>query len=142
MMVVRRSMEYPELRDMLRGKRVSIFTCNTCARLCNGVGGKDSAERLAARLRKDGIDALRVISVPAACIIGKVREVADDPIAARCDALVTLVCDVGSECAGVCFGKDVINPVETLGAGYLDDNGVPTLADGSIVMMGCTPFAD
>ena len=142
MMIVRRSMDYSELRDSLRGKRVAVFTCNTCARLCNGVGGKDSAERLAARLRKDGVDALKVISVPAACIMAKVRVVSDDPVAARCDAIVTLVCSVGSDCAEACFGRETINPVDTLGTGYLDDNGVPTLADGSIVMMGCSPFTD
>lgn len=142
MMVVRRSMDYPELRDKLRGKRVAIFTCNTCARLCNEVGGKDSAERLAARLRKDGVDALKVVSVSAACLMGKVRAVSDDTVVSMCDVIVTLVCDVGSACAGTCFGKDILNPVETVGPGYLDDNGVPTLADGSIVMMGCGPFAD
>ena len=141
-MIVRRGTDYPGLRDSLRGKRVAVFTCNTCARLCNNVGGKDSAERLASQLRKDGIDALRVISVPAACIMAKVREVSDDPVAERCDVLLTLTCEVGEMCAGACFGKDTVNPLETLGTGYLDDNGVPTLSDGSIVMMGCTPFVE
>ena len=142
MMIVRRAMEYSELRDMLRGKRVAVFTCNTCARLCNGVGGKDSAERLAARLRDDGISALSVLSVSAACIMDKVRTAAEDRVAAMCDVVVTLTCDVGSQCASICFDKGIVNPVETLGAGYLDENGVPTLTDGSIVLMGCSPFAD
>ena len=121
MMVVRRSMDYPQLRDMLRGKRVAIFTCNTCARLCNEVGGKDSAERLAARLRKDGVDALKAVSVSAACLMGKVRAVSDDPVVSMCDVIVTLVCDVGSACAGTCFGKDIVNPVES------DEFNVPEL---------------
>ena len=139
---MRRSMEYPQLRDRLRGKRVAIWTCNTCARLCNGVGGKDSAERLAAQLRKDGVDVLSVISVSASCIMDKVREASEDRIAAMCDTVVTLVCDVGSRCAAMCFDKEIVNPVETLGQGYLDENRVPVLADGRVVLMGCSPFVD
>lgn len=142
MMIMRRSMEYPQLRDALRGKRVAIWTCNTCARLCNGVGGKDSAERLAAQLRKDGVDVLSVISVSASCIMDKVCQASEDRIASMCDVIVTLVCDVGSNCASMCFDKQIINPVETLGQGYLDENRMPVLADGRIVMMGCSPFVD
>ena len=142
MMLMARDREYADLLADLEGKRVLIWTCNTCARLCNEVGGKDSAERLAARLRKDGVDALKAVSVSAACLMGKVRAVSDDPVVSMCDVIVTLVCDVGSACAGTCFGKDIVNPVETVGPGYLDENGVPTLADGSIVMMGCGPFVD
>ena len=142
MMIMRRSMEYPELRDRLRGKRVTIWTCNTCARLCNGIGGKDSAERLAAKLRKDGIDVLRVISVPASCIMDRVCEASEDRVAEMCDVIVTLVCEVGSNCASMCFDKEIVNPIDTLGYGYLDENRMPVLADGRVVMMGCSPFVD
>ena len=142
MMIMRRSMEYPQLRDALRGKRVAIWTCNTCARLCNGIGGKDSAERLAAKLRKDGIDVLRVISVPASCIMDRVCEASEDRVAEMCDVIVTLVCEVGSNCASMCFDKEIVNPIDTLGYGYLDENRMPVLADGRVVMMGCSPFVD
>ena len=108
MLIMARSMDYPELLDTLTGKKVAIWTCNTCARLCNGVGGKDSAERLAARLRDDGISALSVLSVSAACIMDKVRTAAEDRVAVMCDVVVTLTCDVGSQCASICFDKDII----------------------------------
>lgn len=142
MMVMRRSMDYGRLKEELRGKRVAIWTCNTCARLCNGIGGSDSAERLASKLRKDGVDVLRVVSVSASCIMAKVAEKADDPIIDRCDVILALLCDVGSGCAGMVFGKEILNPIETLGHGYLDENRVPLLADGSVVLMGCSPFAE
>ena len=142
MMIMRRSMEYPQLRDSLRGKRVAIWTCNTCARLCNDIGGKESAERLAAQLRKDGIDVLSVISVSASCIMDKVIEASEDRIASMCDVILTLVCDVGSNCVSMCFDKEIVNPVETIGQGYLDENRMPVLADGRVVMMGCSPFVD
>lgn len=135
-------MEYGELRDALRGKRVAIWTCNTCARLCNGIGGAESAERLASKLRKDGVDVLRVISVSASCITDKVLEKADDPILQRCDVLVTLLCNVGAGCARSVLSMETVDPVETLGVGYLDANRMPLLADGRVVLMGCSPFVD
>jgi hypothetical protein len=42
----------------------------------------------------------------------------------------------------MCFDKEILNPVETLGQGYLDENRMLVLADGRIVMMGCSPFVD
>ena len=142
MLIVSRTVDYSGLLDMLRGKRVAIWTCNTCARLCNGIGGKESAERLAAQLRKDGINVLSVISVAASCIMDKVAEASEDRLAGMCDVIVTLVCDVGSNCASMCFDKEIVNPVDTLGYGYLDENRMPVLADGRVVMMGCSPFVD
>lgn len=142
MMILRRGMDYPELRDSLRGKRVAIWTCGTCARLCNGIGGRDSAERLASKLRSDGVQAVCSIAVSASCMMEKVAERADDPVLGMCDVVVALACDVGSECARACTGKEVLNPLETLGPGYLDGNRIPILSDGRVVLMGCSPFVE
>ena len=51
-------MDYPELLGVLKGKRVAIWTCNTCARLCNNIGGTESSERLADKLAADGVESL------------------------------------------------------------------------------------
>lgn len=142
MMIIRRGMDYPELRDSLRGKRVAIWTCNTCARLCNGIGGSESAERLASKLRNDGVSAMCVISIPASCIMPKVAEKTDDAVLGMCDVILALSCDVGADCMARCTGKEVSNPIETLGPGYLDGNRMPLLADGRVVLMGCSPFVE
>ncbi len=140
MIILRRSMEYEQLLSELRGKKVAIWTCNTCARLCGEVGGKDSAEALSKKLINDGIEVTGVLSTTASCIMSKVSAKYDESIIDKCDVILSLTCDVGSYLASECFGKDSINPIDSLGPGYLDENGMLITADGSVVMMGCSPF--
>ncbi len=140
MMIMRRSVEYPELAEKLRPYKVCIWTCDTCARLCNGLGGKASATALMDRLRADGVHVTGVLSTSAGCIMSKLVDKCESKELEECDLILTLTCDVGSDCAGIVFMKECYNPVETLGPGYLDENRVPILGDGSVVMMGCDPF--
>ena len=133
-------MDYTMLREILRGKKVAVWTCNTCARLCNGIGGEESAGRLAERLREDGIEVTGVLSTSASCIAPKVDRKYDEAIIEGADVILSLTCDVGSHCAGTVFGKPMFNPIETLGPGYLDLNGVPLLADGMVVFKDSDPF--
>ena len=140
MMIMRRSVDYAGLLGQLRGKKVAIWTCDTCARLCNGIGGKASATALMERLVSDGIDVTGVLSTSASCIMSKVSSKYDSEIIDGCDIILALTYDVGSMCAEIAFDKDSINPIETLGPGYLDDNMMPILGDGRVVMMGCDPF--
>lgn len=142
MMIMRRSVDYTELLEQLRSKKVAIWTCDTCARLCNGIGGKASATALRDRLIEDGIVVTGVLSTSASCILSKVSSKYDSEIIGGCDVILALTCDVGSMCAEIAFDRDSINPIETLGAGYLDDNMMPILADGSVVMMRCDPFTE
>lgn len=127
MLIFIRDREYPELLDSVKGKKVVVWTCNTCARLCNGIGGADAAGRLAAALGRDGIDVIGVRSVSASCLEDKVcarleKEPVDDA-----DVLISLACDSGSYCASQISGKHVINPLITLGRGYLSKEEVPVL---------------
>lgn len=140
MMIMRRSVDYTELLGQLRGKKVAIWTCDTCARLCNGIGGKASATALMERLVSDGIEVTGVLSTSASCIMSKVSSKYDPEVIDGCDVILALTCDVGSMCAEIAFDKDSLNPIETLGPGCLDDNMMPILGDGRVVMMGCDPF--
>ena len=140
MIVMRRSADYDDLIPQLKGKKVAIWTCNTCARLCNEIGGQKSAEVLAERLSSDGVEITGILSTSASCIMSKVDSKYDEKIIGGCDIVLSLVCDVGSACVEQMFGKPVLNPIETLGTGYLDINGMPILADGSTVMMRVSPF--
>ena len=140
MMIMRRSVEYAELVEKLRPYKVCIWTCDTCARLCNGIGARVSATALMDRLRGDGVNVTGVLSTSAGCMMSKLVDRWDASELDECDLVLTLTCDVGSKCAEMVFLKDCYNPIETLGPGYLDENRVPILGDGSIVMMGCDPF--
>lgn len=121
MLMVARDRPYSELKDSLKGKRVAIWTCNTCARLCFDIGGTESAERLASALRNDGIDVLGVLHTPASCLEKKVREKYDGEQIGKADAVVSLTCNIGALCAERAFGKDVINPVATVGCGFVGE---------------------
>ena len=141
-----RSMDYPELLDTLTGKKVAIWTCNTCARLCNGIGGTEACEKLAGKLREDGVDVIRVVSTSAACLEKKVLDKRDDVLSGDPDVIVSMTCSVGASNAGNVFGKEIINPIITFGYGLLAEDGTPVLtSDGGNTPVGelserATPF--
>jgi len=122
MMMILRDTDYNDLLDAVKGRNVIIWTCNTCARICNGIGGREAADRLAAKLREDGVNVLSSMSTSAGCLMSKVRSKAPD-IPADADVIISLTCDTGVSCASKAFGKDVLAPFATVGTGYLDDDG-------------------
>lgn len=122
MMVMARDRDYPELVESLRGRRVLIWSCTTCARLCS-VTGRDGAEGLASRLRADGIDVVGTASTSAACLIPKVAD--RMPADIGYDTVLALTCGIGASCASKHSRVDIVNPVETFGYGYMDASGEP-----------------
>ena len=133
MLIVSRSVDYSELLDMLRGKKVAIWTCNTCARLCNNIGGTESSERLAEKLRKDGIAITGVVSTSAACLEKKVIDKKSEILTGSPDIILSMTCCAGDANAKKVFGKDTINPIITHGFGILAEDGTPILMDGTPV---------
>jgi hypothetical protein len=129
MLMMARDRSYEELLAGMRGKKVLIWTCNTCARLCNGIGGSESANKLSGALRKDGVDVVGVVDTSASCLRGKVRAKIDRTLIDECDVILSLTCDIGSLNAGKVFGKPVVNPVITFGPGYIDEDGILFLCD-------------
>ena len=122
-----RSEDYPDLLRELSGKKVAIWTCNTCARLCNGIGGTESSERLAERLRDDGIEVTGVHSTSASCLDRKVLDKKDEVISGDPDVILSMTCSIGASRASEAFGIRVVNPMVTFGYGYLTEEGVPVL---------------
>lgn len=122
MLMIARDRPYSELRDALKGKKVAIWTCNTCARLCFDIGGEAAADRLAAALRNDGVDVLGVLYTGASCLEKKVREKYDEEIIGGADVVLSLTCNIGALCAKRAFGKEIFNPIATLGAGFVGEN--------------------
>ncbi len=133
MLIVSRSVDYSELLDMLRGKKVAIWTCNTCARLCNNIGGTESSERLAEKLMKDGIEVTGVVSTSAACLEKKVIDKKSEILTGSPDIILSMTCCAGDANAKKVFGKDTINPIITHGFGILAEDGTPILMDGTPV---------
>ena len=133
MLIVSRSVDYSGLLDMLRGKKVAIWTCNTCARLCNNIGGTESSERLAEKLRSDGIAVTGVVSTSAACLEKKVIDKKAEMLAGDPDIVLSMTCCAGDSNAKKVFGIETINPIVTHGFGILAEDGTPVLMDGTPV---------
>lgn len=140
MMLMERCCDYPELLESLRGRSVLIWSCSICASLCNGIGSKASAESLSDRLTSDGIDVKGIIMTGAACIMSKVRSTSDDSGIDGSDVILALSCNMGADNISRVTGKDVMNPIITIGYGYLDDDGIPRLPDGSTLSSKSSPF--
>jgi len=143
--MIARDRPYSELKNDLVGKKVVIWTCNTCARLCFDIGGSDSAERLAAALRNDGIEVLGVFNTGASCIEKKVREKYSEEIFGKADVVLSLTCNIGALCAKRAFGKEVLNPIATLGVGFVGEGRTIYVCDdkdGGLAIRELTEIAE
>ena len=129
MMMIARSADYDDVLKAVKGRSAMIWTCNTCARMCSGVGGQQAAERLAEKLRSDGVNVSLSSSVSAACLMSKVNAKAAN-IPKDVDVIISLTCDVGVTCAERAFCRDVVAPLITLGSGYIEE-------DGSLIVTSC-----
>jgi hypothetical protein len=122
MQMMARSCTYDELLGQLKGKKVLVWTCNTCARLC-GIGGTDNALALSEKLRQDGVEVVGTGATGASCIASNIRK-SQIPETPQCDVVLALTCDIGSKLSSKVFGKPSINPITTFGTGYRDDDKV------------------
>ncbi|MBO4569360.1 MAG: hypothetical protein J5674_05350 [Candidatus Methanomethylophilaceae archaeon] len=132
MMVMAPGEGYGDIQEGLRGKRVFVWTCNTCARLC-GVGGREKAEEAVRLLESGGVEVAGSAAVPAACFMSNARDRLGG--SEGFDVVLALCCDIGAGCAREASGKPVVNPVETLGVGFLGEDGVPRLLRRSVRRM-------
>ena len=131
MIITGRNRDYKEVADSLKAKRVLLFTCNTCIRLCGNIGGRKAAEDLSEKLKGDGIDVIEVIDVSAACIAKKIRGKLTQSKVKASDVILALTWPLGASSIAAVSGVDVFNPLETIGVGYLDEDGVPIVVSGS-----------
>jgi len=131
MIMIARDRTYSELREQLEGRKVVIWTCNTCARLCNGLGGDEAASNLRSELERDGIEVCGILSTSAACLKSKVRRAEDRSVLDEGDILLSLTCDMGSICAEEVFSMKAINPLITVGYGYIEeDKSLTVIVEG------------
>lgn len=126
MTVMARDREYPQLLEEVRGRRVLVWTCNTCARMCN-IGGKEAGDRLAEKLSEDGVEVVGSVCSSAPCYMTKADRMAAS-VEGDYDLVVAVNCDMGARNAAEATGREVLNPVVTFGTGYLDRDGRNRLA--------------
>ncbi len=137
-----RNRDYKELSESLRNKKVLLLTCNTCVRLCGEVGGRKSADRLSDKLSKDNVDVIDVIDVSAACIASTVLKKLTPEKMDESDMILSLTCPLGAACVASVSGMDILNPVEMIGIGYLDEDGVPIVVSNSCDFTEETPAVE
>ena len=53
---------------------------------------------------------------------GKVRAKADAELMSGTDVILSMTCNIGALCAERVFRKEVLNPIVTVGAGFIDEN--------------------
>ncbi len=118
MTVMARDRDYVQLLEDVRGRRVLVWTCNTCARMCN-IGGKEAGERLAAKLAEDGVEVAGSVCSSASCYMSKADRMAAS-VEGEYNLVVALNCDMGARNAAESTSRDILSPVVTFGTGYLD----------------------
>jgi len=129
MRMIARTIGYDDVLKAVKGKTVAIWTCGTCAKLCNGIGGKEAADRLADKLKGDGVNVSASLSISAGCLMAKVNAKAAE-IPDGTDIIIALTCDTGVMCAYDAFDADIMAPLVTIGNGFMDCDGKPMVAYG------------
>lgn len=122
MMIMTRDRDYPALLEAVEGKKVAVWTCNTCARY-NGIGGREAAQRLAVALEADGVAVVHLGWTSASCMESSLLRDGRGELPGEADLIVALTCRAGAVLVERVWGVPAINPVITLGPGYLTGDG-------------------
>jgi hypothetical protein len=130
-----RTITYEELKGMLNRKdRIAVWSCDTCARSCQGFGGEDAMKDLASRLRHDGYDVRREELMVASCFFEGIRSKREQWVAEgecdKIDVIVPLACrEARAAMTRVFPDKRIIDDSRTAGLGVLDENDICILTD-------------
>ena len=129
--VTARLYAYEDLRGMLKPEeRIIILSCNSCAKLNNGLGGEGGSENLVRKLRADGFDVVHRELLDEACSADELKgNLEDEDMRNRfegADVLIPLSCTAGIERAQqVLPGLRILHVTKTLGLGtYSPETGV------------------
>ena len=94
-----RKLDYETLKSKLNpGDAIAIVSCDCCARLSAGLGGRDSMDRLAARLEADGFRVIRKSLPTEACYPEALAQCADpNEVTETPTVVIPLACEVGED---------------------------------------------
>jgi hypothetical protein len=118
-----RRLDYEALKDELAPRdRIVILSCDSCARLSDGLGGEEGLAGLADKLAADGFRVTCRKTLPIACSLEQLRSCIDDEANGKlfedADVVIPLACQAGVEKAREALpGIRVLQVTETLGKG-------------------------
>jgi hypothetical protein len=133
MIMTLRTLDYEGLKASLpEDARLLIWSCNTCARMCGGLGGKCSTESLANMLESDGRTVIGREVLTASCFLSAVRKRLERPefreMVERATHVIPLTCSTG---AALLLKEmphlQMIDVGRTIGLGYLSESRGPVL---------------
>lgn len=118
-----RLFEYEELKARLNpAEGIAVFSCDNCARRCDGLGGEEGLSRLANKLAADGFSVVCRRLFPALCSRKQVQARLNDEGVkkelARVDVILPLACQMGIDRVKELLpGVTVLTITKTLGKG-------------------------
>lgn len=108
--------------NLMKGDKICLVSCNTCARKCE-TGGKEVMDELAARLKSDGYNVIGETLVGMPCGLKHL-----DEVILQGDTAVVLGCDASVKAISTLFPEvKVIPALDTVGLGAWDENGKVTI---------------
>jgi hypothetical protein len=129
--VTARRYTYEDLKTQLMPEeRILILSCDSCAKLNNGLGGEEGAKRLAKKLMDDGFDVAHHELLNVACspdeLKGRLNDLKFRELFEGADVIIPLSCSAGIERFGEAMPKiRILLVTETLGLGtYSPETGV------------------
>jgi len=118
-----RRFDYEALRaELTPNDRIVVLSCDSCARLSDGLGGEQGLAGLADKLTADGFQVSCREVLPIACSLEQLRSCIDDQanrqLFEEADVVIPLACQAGVEKAREALpGVRVLQVTETLGKG-------------------------
>ena len=118
-----RRFDYEALKALLRPEdSIVIFSCDSCARLSDGLGGEQGLNALVDKLIADGFDVLHRELLPVACSAEQLKERLQGEtmreLLAEADVVIPLACAAGETEMGEVFsGVRILHVTKTLGSG-------------------------
>lgn len=118
-----RRFDYEALKALLRPEdSIVILSCDSCARLSDGLGGEQGLNSLADKLTADGLDVLHRELLPVACSAEQLKERLQDEsmreLLVEADVVIPLACQAGlKELGEILPGTRILHVTKTLGSG-------------------------
>ena len=129
--VTARRYTYVDLKTKLMPEeRILVLSCDSCARLNNGLGGEEGAKRLMKQLMDDGFDVIHQELLNVACspdeLNGRLDNMKVRKLFEAADVIIPLSCSAGIERVEEAVPKlRILRVTETLGLGtYSPETGV------------------
>ena len=126
-----RRFEYDELKRKLQpDERIVILSCDSCAKLNDGLGGEQGIKSLADKLVEDGFNVIHRDLLNVACSPDELKERLEkekiQELLNEADVLIPLSCSAGIErVEEVLPGLRILRVTKTLGIGtYSPETGV------------------